>query len=29
MAKKNVIKIRLKSYDHKLIDDAAKELWIA
>ena len=24
MAKKNVIKIRLKSYDHRLIDDAAK-----
>ena len=26
MAKKNVIKIRLKSYDHKLIDDAAKRI---
>lgn len=26
MAKKNVIKIRLKSYDHKLIDEAAKKI---
>ena len=26
MAKKNVIKIRLKSYDQKLIDDAAKRI---